>query len=104
MQCFADRYRHFNPDPKSRALSLKRRIRELQAELDQGGKPGFVVIEAANSLACLQLLQSDTRIDLLVTDIGLPDAVYEASIHERNLHPHNTGLLVFNHVAMLIEW
>ncbi|WP_129931787.1 MULTISPECIES: DUF3375 family protein [unclassified Pseudomonas] len=66
---------HLNSDPKSRALSLKRRIRELQAELDQGGKPGFVVIEAADSLAGFQLLQSDTRIDLLVIDIGLPRGI-----------------------------
>ena len=33
---------------------------------------GYVVIEAADSLAGLQLLRSDTRIDLLITDIGLP--------------------------------
>ncbi|BAP45610.1 PAS/PAC sensor hybrid histidine kinase [Pseudomonas sp. StFLB209] len=36
------------------------------------GSHGYVVIEAADSLAGLQLLRSDTRIDLLVTDIGLP--------------------------------
>ncbi|MBR7522962.1 MULTISPECIES: hybrid sensor histidine kinase/response regulator [Pseudomonas] len=36
------------------------------------GSCGYVVIEAADSLAGLQLLLSDTRIDLLVTDIGLP--------------------------------
>jgi len=34
---------HLNSDPKSRALSLKRRIRELQAELDQA-KAGLVPI------------------------------------------------------------
>ncbi len=33
---------------------------------------GYVVIEAADSQAGLQLLRSDTPIDLLVTDIGLP--------------------------------
>ncbi|WP_306579182.1 PAS domain-containing sensor histidine kinase [Pseudomonas sp.] len=33
---------------------------------------GCTVIEAADSQAGLQLLASDTRIDLLVTDIGLP--------------------------------
>ncbi|MEX5502168.1 PAS domain-containing protein [Pseudomonas putida] len=33
---------------------------------------GYIVIEATDSLAGLQLLRSDTRIDLLVTDIGLP--------------------------------
>ncbi|MFJ3681407.1 PAS domain-containing protein [Pseudomonas sp. NPDC090208] len=33
---------------------------------------GYTVIEAVDGLAGLQLLQSDTRIDLLITDIGLP--------------------------------
>jgi PAS domain S-box-containing protein len=36
---------------------------------------GYIVIEAADSLAGLQLLGSDTRIDLLVTDIGLPGGI-----------------------------
>jgi PAS domain S-box-containing protein len=39
------------------------------------GSYGYIVIEAADSLAGLQLLRSDTRIDLLVTDIGLPGGV-----------------------------
>ncbi|MFJ2982903.1 MULTISPECIES: PAS domain-containing protein [unclassified Pseudomonas] len=39
------------------------------------GSCGYVVIEAADSLAGLQLLRSDTRIDLLVTDIGLPGGI-----------------------------
>lgn len=33
---------------------------------------GYVVIEAADSQAGLKLLRSDTAIDLLVTDVGLP--------------------------------
>jgi CheY-like chemotaxis protein len=33
---------------------------------------GYVAIEAAYSVAGLKLLQSDARIDLLVTDVGLP--------------------------------
>ncbi|AIR91091.1 hybrid sensor histidine kinase/response regulator [Pseudomonas cremoricolorata] len=33
---------------------------------------GYLVLEAADGQAGLQLLQSDMRIDLLVTDIGLP--------------------------------
>ena len=33
---------------------------------------GYVALEAADSVAGLKLLQSDTRIDLLVTDVGLP--------------------------------
>jgi CheY-like chemotaxis protein len=36
------------------------------------GSFGYHVIEAADGLAALQLLGSDTPIDLLVTDIGLP--------------------------------
>jgi len=33
---------------------------------------GYTAIEAADSPAGLKLLQSDTRIDLLITDVGLP--------------------------------
>jgi CheY-like chemotaxis protein len=33
---------------------------------------GYTAIEAADSVAGLKLLQSDMRIDLLVTDVGLP--------------------------------
>ena len=33
---------------------------------------GYTVIEAADSVAGLRILQSDARIDLLISDIGLP--------------------------------
>ena len=33
---------------------------------------GYTAIEAADSVAGLKLLHSDVRIDLLVTDVGLP--------------------------------
>ena len=33
---------------------------------------GYTVIEAADSVAGLRVLQSDARIDLLITDVGLP--------------------------------
>jgi CheY-like chemotaxis protein len=33
---------------------------------------GYLAIEAADSVAGLNVLQSDARIDLLVTDVGLP--------------------------------
>jgi PAS domain S-box-containing protein len=36
---------------------------------------GYTVLEAADSQAGLKLLQSDTRIDLLITDIGLPGGI-----------------------------
>lgn len=39
------------------------------------GNWGYVVLEAADSLSGLQLLESDTRIDLLITDIGLPGSI-----------------------------
>jgi CheY-like chemotaxis protein len=33
---------------------------------------GYTAIEAADSVAGLKVLQSDVRIDLLITDVGLP--------------------------------
>ena len=33
---------------------------------------GYTAIEAADSVAGLKVLQSDVRLDLLVTDVGLP--------------------------------
>ena len=36
------------------------------------GDLGYVAIEAADSVAGLKVLESNTRIDLLVTDVGLP--------------------------------
>ena len=36
---------------------------------------GYVAIEAADSVAGLKVLQSDARIDLLVTDVGLPGGI-----------------------------
>lgn len=33
---------------------------------------GYTVIEAADSVAGLKILRSDVRLDLLVTDVGLP--------------------------------
>jgi CheY-like chemotaxis protein len=33
---------------------------------------GYVAIEAADGVAGLKVLQSDVRIDLLITDVGLP--------------------------------
>ncbi len=36
------------------------------------GELGYTAIEAADGTSALRVLQSDTRIDLLVTDVGLP--------------------------------
>ncbi len=45
-------------------------VRMLMADLLQDA--GYRVLEAADGPAGLKILQSDTRIDLLVTDVGLP--------------------------------
>ncbi|SQF98240.1 sensory box histidine kinase/response regulator [Paucimonas lemoignei] len=49
--------------------SVRMLVTEVLASL------GYVAIEAADSLAGLQILQSDVRIDLLVTDVGLPGGI-----------------------------
>ncbi len=36
------------------------------------GELGYTAIEAADSVSGLKVLQSDVRIDLLITDVGLP--------------------------------
>lgn len=36
---------------------------------------GFLGIEAADGLSGLRILQSDVRIDLLITDVGLPGGI-----------------------------
>jgi CheY-like chemotaxis protein len=46
--------------------SVRMLIAEVLAEL------GYTAIEAAEGSSALRVLQSDTRIDLLVTDVGLP--------------------------------
>jgi PAS domain S-box-containing protein len=46
--------------------SVRMLITEVLAEL------GYTAIEAADGASALQVLRSDTRIDLLVTDVGLP--------------------------------
>lgn len=45
-------------------------VRMLLAEVL--GELGYTVIEAADSMAGLKVLRSDVRIDLLITDVGLP--------------------------------
>ena len=46
-------------------------VRMLVAEVL--GELGYTAVEAADGAAGLRVLQSDTRIDLLVTDVGLPN-------------------------------
>ena len=45
-------------------------VRMLMIEVLE--EAGFVVIEAGDGFTGLKILQSDTRIDLLITDVGLP--------------------------------
>jgi CheY-like chemotaxis protein len=45
-------------------------LREIVTEVLEG--LGYVAIVAADSEAALRVLQSDARIDLLISDIGLP--------------------------------
>ena len=45
-------------------------VRMLVSEILE--EVGYVAIEAADGAGGLQVLKSDTRIDLLVTDVGLP--------------------------------
>ncbi len=45
-------------------------VRMLVAEVLE--ELGYTALEAADSLAGLKILQSDARIDLLITDVGLP--------------------------------
>jgi PAS domain S-box-containing protein len=40
--------------------------------IDVLGELGYAAIEAADGIAALKALQSDARIDLLITDVGLP--------------------------------
>lgn len=53
------------------------------------GSLGYVVVEAADSQAGLQVLRSDVRIDLLVTDVGLPGGMdgRQMSVAARRTRP-----------------
>jgi PAS domain S-box-containing protein len=64
---------HMSPSAHSETVlvvddepTVRMLITEILEEL------GYVAIEAGDSVAGLKLLQSDTRIDLLVSDVGLP--------------------------------
>ena len=49
--------------------SVRMLVTEVLAEL------GYTAIEAADGASALQVLRSDARIDLLVTDVGLPNGM-----------------------------
>lgn len=69
------------------------------------GSLGYRVIEAADGVAGLQLLQSDTPIDLLVTDIGLPGGVDGRRMVEtgRICRPHLPVLFMTGFVKLSTE-
>lgn len=49
--------------------SVRMLVTDMMEEL------GYTVIEAADSIAGLKILQSDIRIDLLISDVGLPGGI-----------------------------
>lgn len=69
-------------------------VRALLAKLLE--ERGYTVIEAADSTAGLRLLQSNVRIDLLITDVGLPGGLNGRQMAEagRQLRPGLKVLLV----------
>jgi CheY-like chemotaxis protein len=83
--------RHYgepDEDDGTRGLSEVERASEGQTVLIVDDEPsvrmlvtevledlGYTAIEAADSVAGLKVLQSDVRIDLLVTDVGLPSGM-----------------------------
>ncbi|MCJ2069604.1 PAS domain-containing protein [Methylobacterium sp. J-030] len=54
---------------------------------------GYLAIEAGDSAAGLKVLQSDVRIDLLVTDVGLPGGMNGRQMADA-AHSHRPGLKV----------
>lgn len=69
-------------------------IRMLVAEILED--LGYVAIEAADSAAGLKILQSDIRIDLLITDVGLPGGMNGRQMADaaRESRPHLRVLFI----------
>jgi PAS domain S-box-containing protein len=59
--------------------SVRMLVTEVLADL------GYAAIEATDSAAGLKVLQSDTRIDLLITDVGLPGGMNGRQMAEAGL-------------------
>jgi CheY-like chemotaxis protein len=57
---------------------------------------GYGVLEAADGPAGLRILQSDTRIDLLITDVGLPGGMNGRQVADagRAVRPHLKVLFI----------
>lgn len=60
-------------DPPPIVLLVEDELFVRMTTLDMLEEVGCVVLEAANGAEALALLESTDRIDLLVTDVGLPD-------------------------------
>lgn len=60
------------------------------------GELGYTVIEAADSIAGLKVLRSDVRIDLLITDVGLPGGMNGRQMADagREVRPHLNTLFI----------
>lgn len=72
-------------------------IRALISEvLDEAG---FAVIEASDGPSALDILRSSARVDLLVTDIGLPGGMngHELAAAGRTLRPELGVLFITGH-------
>ena len=65
-------------------------ITEVLAEL------GYTAIEAADGASALPVLHSDARIDLLVTDVGLPGGMNGRQLADfgRTVRPHLKVLFI----------
>jgi CheY-like chemotaxis protein len=57
---------------------------------------GYISIEAPDGAAGLKILQSDTRIDLLITDVGLPGGINGRQVADaaRITRPHLKVLFI----------
>ena len=56
---------------------------------------GYAAIEAANGLAALQVLRSDVPLDLLITDVGLPDGMNGRQVADTGREVRPTLPVVF---------
>jgi CheY-like chemotaxis protein len=67
---------------------------------------GYVTLQAADGASGLLLLQSAQRIDLLVTDVGLPGGLNGRQVADagRNLRPDLKVLFITGYAHNALEW
>ncbi len=56
---------------------------------------GYAALEAGDGAAALRLLQSGARIDLLITDVGLPGAMNGRQVADAALSLHPDAKVLF---------